>query len=284
MVLGDVAGLAERLGDRLRVARGILAPSRRGSRPSRCGRRRTAGCRARAACGRCGRPCAPASRNFLRSSSLAHRRAAAGRRPDRRDQRADDQTASRRSCRPAASGRRRSRRCRCADRRGTGRRRRTSRRPRTRRRSGRASCRARSAARCRALADEAGPHRVVQCGVFVGHGTARSFLESYDACSRCDPPVRASAAVQRRCSSSGSAPSSAAANRARAGTIQPARRWWQASSERTRTFRSDKQRPRSGRAKSPARAAALTLGQPRVGAPSEPGISSGQFHRAKHSW
>ncbi len=37
------------------------------------------------------RPCAPASTNFLRSSSLAHRRAAAGRRPDRRDDRADDQ-------------------------------------------------------------------------------------------------------------------------------------------------------------------------------------------------
>ena len=50
-------------------------------------------------------------RKFLRSSSLAHRRAAAGRRPDRRDDASRRRGRAPRSCRRAASGRRRSNRC-----------------------------------------------------------------------------------------------------------------------------------------------------------------------------
>ena len=60
---------------------------------------------------RCGSPCGPASRNFLRSLVAAHRRAAAGRRPDRRDDRADHQIPRCEPCRPAASGRRPTSRC-----------------------------------------------------------------------------------------------------------------------------------------------------------------------------
>ena len=80
-----------------------------------------------------------------RCPSPSRRRSAAtpARRPSR------PRSPWREPCRPAPSSRRRSRRCSCADRRGTDRRRRTSRRPPRRRRSGRASCRDRSAARRR---------------------------------------------------------------------------------------------------------------------------------------
>ena len=81
-------GLAERLGDSLRVASGSAAQSP-GSRPSRSARRRT--CRTPSS--RSVRAMRHAFwtcvRNFLRASSLAHGRPAAGRRPDRGDNRAD---------------------------------------------------------------------------------------------------------------------------------------------------------------------------------------------------
>ena len=56
---------------------------------NRCGCRRSGGCRARASAGRCRRPCCTWLTKRLRSSCVAHRRAAAGAAPDRRDERAD---------------------------------------------------------------------------------------------------------------------------------------------------------------------------------------------------
>ena len=93
-ILGDVAGLAERVGDALLI--GLRVPSTTvGGADGRVDPHDAvrAECPARAAAWRCGSPCEPASRNCLRSSSLAHRRAAARRRPDRRDDRADHQLA-----------------------------------------------------------------------------------------------------------------------------------------------------------------------------------------------
>ncbi len=125
-VLGDVAGLAERLGDPLAVGLRGPSTSRPRRRPSRSAPRRRAERPARAAAGRCGSPCGPGRETVLRSCLAAHRRAAAGRRPDRRDDRADDQVRASGPCRPAASARRPTHRCRRAARTGTGRSRRTS--------------------------------------------------------------------------------------------------------------------------------------------------------------
>ena len=79
----------EGLGDRLGVAVGVVRPVVDAGRPSRCGRRRTAGRRARGACWRCGRPCATCVEELLallrRCPSPSRRRSAArpGRRPSR---------------------------------------------------------------------------------------------------------------------------------------------------------------------------------------------------------
>ena len=89
VILGNVAGLAEgrrRSASGCRPDRPTTRPRRR---PNRSARRRWAERPARAAARRCGTPLRPASRNRWRSFALAHRRAAAGRRPHRRHHRAD---------------------------------------------------------------------------------------------------------------------------------------------------------------------------------------------------
>ena len=145
------------------------SPSRPGSRPSRCGRRRTGGCRARAASCAMRQALRTCVRKFCRSSSLAHRRAAAGRRPDRRDERADDEILARailsasrfRSSSVASmltcgSNRNRSTPSNF-DAVDLGRGRQVEHRVEIDRRLGSPV----------ALADEAGPHGVVKCGIFV---------------------------------------------------------------------------------------------------------------------
>ena len=86
---GDVARLAERLARSSSCCRAGPWPTRRGSRRNRSGRRRTCECPS----SRSVLPISQAFRtcvtNCWRSVGVAHRRAAAGRRPHRRDQRAD---------------------------------------------------------------------------------------------------------------------------------------------------------------------------------------------------
>ena len=80
VALGDVARLAERLGDPLRVALRIRRPVRRARRRVDADRRRTCGCRDRAASCRSRTPCAPASGTSCdprRSPSPSRRRSAA---------------------------------------------------------------------------------------------------------------------------------------------------------------------------------------------------------------
>ena len=126
-----------------------------------------------------------------------------------------------------------------------------------------ASCRARWGAHCRdpSRRDPATLRCAVQgaCAFFV--------LSQLSALSR---QLSAS-------SRAAGGPRSDDANRARPGTIQPARQWWQVSSGQRRTFRSDKRGREVAARKVQARAAALTsVGQvPRTPSPE-------QFHRAKH--
>ncbi len=92
VLLGDVAGLAEGLGDPLLVAFRILGPGARIDRRSRCARRRRAARpSARELPGDARRPCGPAVRNFLRSSSPPMAEPPPAGAPDRRHQRPDHQ-------------------------------------------------------------------------------------------------------------------------------------------------------------------------------------------------
>ena len=70
VVLGDLAGLAEGLGDPLLIAHRVFVPGLHAARPSRSAPRRWAGCPTAAGARRCGSPCGPASRNFACSSAL----------------------------------------------------------------------------------------------------------------------------------------------------------------------------------------------------------------------
>ena len=114
-VLGDGAGFAEGLGDALGVGLRDPWPIRRRWRPNRCARCRTGRIVQVAQLrGRCGRPFRTCVEERARVGCAAHRRAAAGGRPDGRHQRADAQTLATRASRPAAPDRRRTNRCRCA--------------------------------------------------------------------------------------------------------------------------------------------------------------------------
>ena len=89
VVLGDLAGLAERLGDPLLVALRVVAtmrptPQAESIRTTPLGRTPSS-----RSCWAMRQPLRTWSRNFCAILAAAHRRAAAGRRPDRRDDRAD---------------------------------------------------------------------------------------------------------------------------------------------------------------------------------------------------
>ncbi len=133
--LGDVAGFAEGLRRCVLVlAAGILRPFGGAGGRIDADRRRTGGFRDRAVCGRCGR-LFHLGEEAAALLLVAHGGAAAGRRPDRRDQRSGAQTFGRQACRRDVPGRRRWNRCRCAAAKGTDRRRRSARHPLRRRRS-----------------------------------------------------------------------------------------------------------------------------------------------------
>ena len=108
VILRRCRGLLESLGDPLRVALPDPSPSRRDSRRSRCGRRRTCEPRGRAAFGRSRqafRTCVEELLSLGLARPLPTRRRSAAR-PARRPSRR--RALCGRSCRPAASGRRRS--------------------------------------------------------------------------------------------------------------------------------------------------------------------------------